>query len=294
MAHSFSHAPRVAVATLGLWLSARVLSCSTACEVSSSDTQSTSTPSHAIPRAGQGMPEDERDAWKARVKRWRTAALRALNVYEITLGENDADLKSLPKNAHVVVHVPLDKELPDEKERLAAAETAIQEQGRGESWQKLAAWAGVGLMGSGLTVYMLKKARQKGPDADFVRFSLRVLQAEPRLAARLGSPLRMVGEFEGRASTNLVDGVYAIKGPDKHMALVSLQGEWTKAAGAWEWDRMHVVLPDALTQPGDPPAVYDGPIPLHWKPGTTMRIMDGRSAVERSLQFSPRDSSERS
>jgi hypothetical protein len=113
-------------------------------------------------------------------------------------------------------------------------------------------WMSMGLaLGTALAL-ALRRMRTANANADFVGRALALLNANARVAARIGTPLRAVGDFQGALSASAAEGRLRVVGPDRRAgeAVVSLAATFAPADGAWRFQRLAVSLP--------PPPYVDG------------------------------------
>lgn len=99
-----------------------------------------------------------------------------------------------------------------------------------------------GIIAGGLVTALLRM-RRRDPKADFAQAAIATLNSSARVRARVGSPLTMVGRFQGKAGFNAVDGVLAAKTPLHPLVVVELTAKWSRPLQGWQFSKLHLVEP---------------------------------------------------
>ena len=110
-----------------------------------------------------------------------------------------------------------------------------------------------GIIAGGLVTALLRM-RRRDPKADFAQAAIATLNASARVRARVGSPISMVGRFQGKAGFNAVDGVLAAKTPLHPLLVVELAGKWSRPLQGWQVSKLHLVEPAKAGAPAPSPS----------------------------------------
>ena len=129
-----------------------------------------------------------------------------------------------------------------------------------------------GIIAEGLVVSLLRM-RRRDPNADFTRAALATLNASAPVRAAVGSPLHMVGRFQGKAGFNAVEGVLAARSPQYPMLVVDLTGRFDRQHQDWRFDKLQLVLPAPPGTP-EPPFEEGDPIrPTGFVDGAVVKVV---------------------
>ena len=70
-----------------------------------------------------------------------------------------------------------------------------------------------------------------------------LLNRNARVQSEVGTPLEMVGRFQGEAGFNAVNGVLAAKTPNYRLLVAEVKGKWSRQEQGWQFQHLVLIKP---------------------------------------------------